>query len=407
MNKNLEVTPPLLSSGRRDVILLAICQALFMTSTTGIVASSALIGHMLADEKSLATIPLASQFAGMMASTIPVSLLMKQIGRKNGFTVGLLIGLLGACLAIFSIISGNFVLFCLASFMIGIMNAVGQYYRFAAADTASKSFRSQAISLVMAGGVLASLGPLLANWSKDMLAPINFAGVYVAICALFLASIFVVRFINIPKPSNAEKRSAGRPLFEIAIKRKFIIAVIGASAGYAAMSLLMTSTPLAMAACNFQFIDSAQVIQWHVVGMYAPSFFTGALIRRFGPYRIMELGALFIGLCIILNVTGVSLAHFWIGSILLGIGWNFLFIGGTSLVTETYKPSEKAKVQGLNDFLVFGSVALSSVLSGILHNLIGWQNMNYTVLPLVIVSLAVLVWSSRLEKKLHPNSYKP
>ena len=398
MNEKQIVSTDVSPSPRRDVVLLAICQALFMTNTTAIVASSALIGYMLADDKSLATIPLASQFAGMMASTIPVSLLMKQIGRKNGFTVGLLIGIIGACLAILSIISDDFILFSIASFIIGVMNAVGQYYRFAAADAAGASFKAKAISLVMAGGVLASLGPLLANWSKDMLAPINFAGIYIAICTLFLASIIVVRLINIPRPSKEERKSSGRPLHKIIFTQKFIVAVLAASSGYAAMSLLMTSTPLAMAACNFEFIHSAQVIQWHVVGMYAPSFFTGALIKRFGTYRIMEFGAIILGVCILLNISGTALINFWIGSILLGISWNFLFIGGTALVTETYKTSEKAKVQGINDFLVFGSVAFSSVLSGVLHNLIGWQNMNLTVVPLVCITLTILIWTSHRQK---------
>jgi len=388
-----------LTNTKRDVLLLSICQALFMTSTASIIVSSALIGHMLADDKSLATVPLASQFLGMMLSTIPVSLLMKVIGRKNGFTVGLFVGLIGAGLAIFAIYSDSFILFCIASGLIGVMNAVGQFYRFAAADAASKVFRSRAISLVMAGGIVASLGPLLANWSKDMLSPINFAGIYVAVTCLFFASIVVVRFISIPPPSKEEKSGSSRPLLEIIQQPKFIIALIAGSAGYATMSLLMTATPLAMGVCNFGFLDTAQVIQWHVVGMYAPSFFTGSLIKRFGIASIMVAGTILLAICVSINFLGVSLAHFWVGGIILGIGWNLLFVGGTTLVTETYKPAEKAKAQGFNDFIVFGSVATASLLSGILHQDIGWQNMNYAVLPILMVTVIAIIWLFRIQNK--------
>jgi len=381
--------------GRRDVLLLAICQALFMTSTASIVAGSALIGYGLADDKALATLPLSSQFTAMMVSTIPVSLLMKKIGRKNGFTVGLLIGLAGSLLAIYAIMSGDFVLFCVASALVGTMNAAGQYYRFAAADAASIDFRSRAISLVMAGGIVASLGPLLANWSKDIFAPIDYAGIFVAVAALYCASLLIVRFIRIPPPSEEERSGASRPLLAVILQPKFIVAVTAAMAGYATMSLLMTATPLAMGSHGFTFLDTAQVIQWHVVGMYGPSFFTGYLIRRFGNPNIMLTGAAILAICVAINLSGITLAHFWIGSIVLGLGWNFLFVGGTTLVTETYSPAEKAKAQGFNDFMVFGSVAAASLLSGVLHQSIGWQTMNYAVLPLLGGIIVAVVWLAR------------
>tara|TARA_B100000700_G_scaffold329587_1_gene451859 strand:- start:1031 stop:2239 length:1209 start_codon:yes stop_codon:yes gene_type:complete len=376
----------------RDVLLLAICQALFMTSTAAIISASALIGHMLAENKELATVPLACQFAGMTLSTIPISFMMKWIGRRNGFTCGLLTGIIGAILAVYAITTDNFLLFCFGSGLIGVMNAVGQYYRFAAADIAVDAFRSKAISLVLAGGVLASIGPLLASWSKEMLAPIDFAGIYIVVLILFGTSIIVIRFVNIPKPGQEEKRGITRPLTQIIIQPKFIIAMTAGASAYATMALLMTATPLAMGACNFGFIDSAQVIQWHVVGMYAPAFFTGSLIKKYGVGKIAALGSILLGLCIVINISGLSLAHFWIGGMILGIGWNFLFISGTTLLTETYTPSEKAKSQGFNDFIIFGSVACASLLSGFMHQNLGWENMNYAVIPIIILSIVVVIW---------------
>lgn len=388
--------------GRRDVLLLALCQALFMTSTAAIVSASALIGHMLADDKALATVPLSSQFIGMMAATIPVSLLMKRIGRKDGFTVGLVIGLIGSGLAVHAVLEGHFILFCVASFLVGIMNAVGQYYRFAAADAASEAYKSRAISLVMAGGIVASLGPLLANWSKGMFAPVDFAGVYVAVAALYGASLLVLRFITIPRPSEEERTGKTRPLIQIIRQPTFIVAVTAGMAGYATMSLLMTATPLAMSVCGFTFFDTAQVIQWHVVGMYGPAFFTGSLIRRFGTSNIMLAGAVLLGACAAVNLAGISLAHFWVGSVILGVGWNFLFIGGTTLVTETYTPPEKAKAQGFNDFMVFGSVAAASLLSGVLHQGVGWQVMNYAVLPILGAVIIAVIWLARHNRRASP-----
>jgi MFS family permease len=387
------------ASSRRNVLFLALCQALFMTSTSAIVTTAALIGYSLSDDKALATLPLAMQFIAVMAVTIPASLLMKRIGRRSGFSIGLCIGLVGAGLAIVAIREADFVLFCLASLLIGIFNGFGQYYRFAAADTAEEAFKSRAISLVMAGGVIASVGPLLANYSKDLLPGDVFAGVYLLVGILYIASLITLRFVNIPLPNEEERRSGGRPLLQIMRQPLFIVAALGGVVGYMTMSMLMASTPLAMQDVGHNFFDTAQVIQWHVFAMFAPAFFTGHLIRRFGTLTVMFAGTILLAVCVAVNLAGVNLAHFWIGGIMLGVGWCFLFVGATSLVTETYTPSEKAKTQGANDFIVFGVVACSALLSGVLHELVGWQVMNYAVVPFLTIVLFALFVMVRLRAR--------
>ena len=361
-----------------------------MTSTSAIVTTAALTGYALAENKALATLPLGMQFVAVMIATLPASLLMKKIGRREGFTVGLLIGLLGAGLAVIAIFNSDFVLFSAASFFIGTFNGFAQYYRFAAADAASESFKRRAISLVMAGGVVASVGPLLATTSKDVLPNNMFAGVYVLVSILYLLSIFTLRFVSIPKPTEEERKSGGRPIIQIVRQPMFIIAVLGGVVGYMLMSLLMSSIPLAMSSCGLSFFDTAQVIQWHVFAMFAPAFFTGHLIRRFGAQKIMTIGALLMGICVAVNLASNNLENFWIGGMLLGIGWCFLFIGGTTLVTETYSLAEKAKTQAANDFLVFGSVACAALLSGVFHELIGWELMNYAAVPFLIIVIFAL-----------------
>jgi len=387
------------ASSRRNVLFLALCQALFMTATSAIVTTAALIGYSLSDDKALATLPLAMQFIAVMAVTIPASLLMKRIGRRSGFSIGLCIGLVGAGLAIVAIREADFVLFCLASLLIGIFNGFGQYYRFAAADTAEEAFKSRAISLVMAGGVIASVGPLLANYSKDLLPGDVFAGVYLLVGILYIASLITLRFVNIPLPNEEERRSGGRPLLQIMRQPLFIVAALGGVVGYMTMSMLMASTPLAMQDVGHNFFDTAQVIQWHVFAMFAPAFFTGHLIRRFGTLTVMFAGTVLLAVCVAVNLAGVNLAHFWIGGIMLGVGWCFLFVGATSLVTETYTPSEKAKTQGANDFIVFGVVACSALLSGVLHELVGWQVMNYAVVPFLTIVLFALFVMVRLRAR--------
>ena len=381
---------------RRNVLILALCQALAMTSTSLMVTVAALVGQMLAADKTLATLPIAVQFTATMATTIPASLLMKRIGRRAGFSVGALLGAAGAGLAIAAIFAGSFVVFCLAGAAVGAALGFAMFYRFAAADAADPAFRGKAISLVLTGGVVAAVaGPQLARWSRDLFQPALFAGCFVAIAGLWLAALLLLQLVDIPRPSELERRAGGRPLAAIVRQPAFVVAALGAMIGYGVMSLVMTVTPLAMIGHAHEFDDAAFVIQWHVLGMYAPSFVTGHLIARVGVLNVLAAGVALIGACVAVNLSGTGVMQFWAALTLLGLGWNFLFIGSTTLLTETYRPEERAKTQALNDFLVFGTVAMSSFASGAVHNHFGWSAVNLAVIaPISAVLLAVL-WLRR------------
>jgi MFS family permease len=378
---------------RRNIALLAICQALMMTCNSLVIATSALVGLALATDKWLATLPLGLQFLATMSLTLPASLLMKRLGRRAGFQLGALLGLAGALLCTYGIFAHSFVGFCGGAFLLGAFNAFGQYYRFAAADTATLQFRSQAISLVLAGGVVAAFaGPNLANWTRAMFDTALFAGSYASLIALYATSALVSSFIAIPPPAEAERRHSGRSLSDIMRQPDFIVAVLSAMIAYGVMNLLMTSTPLAMQHNGHSFGATAFVIEWHVLGMFAPGFVTGRLIKRAGLLNVMLAGSMLLGVCAGVNLLGVSVVHFWLGLLLLGIGWNFLFTGATTLLTEIYTAAEKAKVQGINDLLVFATVTLSAMSSGALHHSIGWAAVNLAVAPAIVLSLLAILW---------------
>lgn len=391
---------------KRNVLLLAICLAFSMSGTSLNMVISALTGKMLADpnatvfipfigtlpEESLATLPLSMQFIGTMMATIPASMFMRRVGRRVGFTIGQIIGAIGAAIACYAILEGSFWLFTLCGLMIGVHNAFWQYYRFAASETASEAFRPHAISLVMAGGVVAAVvGPTLARESQDLLAPVMFAGSYAVVVVLCLITACILQFIRIPKLKIEQQRETGRPMGQIAKQPTFVVAVVAAMLGYAVMSFVMTATPLAMQVCGFDVADTAFVIQWHVLGMFAPSFVTGTLIRRFGVLNIIKIGTVLNIGCVAVNLSGVDIEEFWLGLVLLGVGWNFMFIGGTTLLTSTYTASERNKVQALNDFMVFGTVSVASLSAGMLQNLVGWNAVNMAVIgPVLVVFLAAL-----------------
>ncbi|WP_119458322.1 MFS transporter [Rhodospirillaceae bacterium SYSU D60014] len=384
------------SANRRNVLILAACQALAMTGSSLIMTVSALVGQMLAAEKSLATLPLGLQFTATMLTTIPASLLMKQIGRRAGFTVGALIGAIGAGICTMAVFQNSFAGFCVGNALVGVAMGFALFYRFAAADAADERFRSRAISFVMAGGVVAAVsGPELAKWSRDLFEPVIFAGCFLVIAVLWLVAALLLQIVDIPRLTAEERRQSGRPLGEIARQPVFLVAALGGMVGYGMMSLVMTATPLAMVACAHSFRDAAFVIQWHVLGMFAPSFFTGHLIARFGVMNIMLTGVALLAGCVMVNLSGTDVLQFWVALVLLGLGWNFLYIGSTTLLTESYQPAERAKVQALNDFLVFGSVAASSFSSGALQNQFGWEAVNYAIIaPATLVFLAIL-WLRR------------
>lgn len=376
----------------RNVLLLSVAQALLMSGNSLLVATSALVGQALASDAALATLPLALQFLATMATSIPASLLMQRIGRRAGFMLGASLGGAGALLAASAILDGSFARFCLATVLVGSFNGFGIYYRFAAAEAAAETARSRAISYVLAGGVVAAfVGPNLANWTRAWIPGELFAGSYLVLAGLYAVSMAILAGLRMPRPERGLAGS-GRPLRRIAANPLFLVAVLGAMFGYGTMTLLMTATPLAMQGHAHPFATTAFVIQWHVFGMFAPSFFTGALIERVGVLRVMRAGALLMVACVAVNLSGTAAWQFWLALLLLGLGWNFLFIGATTLLTETYRPEERARTQAANDFLVFTTVSAAALSAGSLHYHFGWTAVNLGVLPgLALVLIATLL----------------
>jgi MFS family permease len=329
---------------------------------------------------------------GGAAATVPASHYMKRVGRQPGLMRGAAIGIAGALLCAAAVWQSSFWLLCFGALVYGAFNAFGQYYRFAAADVAPPEFRATAVSLVLAGGLVGGIvGPTASRLTVDLVAP-RFTGAYLALIAFVLVTIAVLARVRIPDLSAAEQAATGRPLGEIARQPKFVVAVLSAALGYGVMNFLMTSTPLAMRACGHPYGDAAFVISSHVVAMFAPSFFTGALIRRFRAIPVRLAGAALNVGAIAVALAGVEVGHFWASLVLLGAGWNFLYIGGTTLLTETYRPEERAKAQGANDQAIFIMMTLSSFTSGLTVTTGGWQRVNLVALPLVAVVAIAIAW---------------
>lgn len=377
----------------RSVIILSLCQALLGTGNILLVAVNGLIGQRLAPSEALITLPIAMQFVGLMLATIPASLIMQKVGRRNGFFLGNSVGVVGAFVAAGALLYQQFALFCLGTLLLGIGIGFGTLYRFAAVEASPLEQKNRAISLVMLGGVLAALiGPTLAVESRHWWPEHLFVGSFLGLAGLYILALLLLTGVKIPKTEVTHPEHARqRPLGTIISQPVFIVAVVVGMVSYAVMNLLMTATPLAMARCGFDFPAAAWVIEWHVLGMFLPSFFTGHLIQRFGAVNMMQSGALFMLLCIGINLNGQSEWHFWGALFLLGLGWNFMFISATSLVTLAYQGAEKAKTQASNEFLVFGTVTLSAFSSGWLESSLGWQTMNWLVLPVVLFAIAT-VW---------------
>jgi MFS family permease len=389
----MESSAPMAGKTRRNVTVLAVAQALLMIGTSTMIAEAALVGHMLADNKSLATLPVGLMQLAAMLTTFPASFLMKRYGRRAGFTVGTLFGLAGQLVCVAGIFGGSFAMFCFGSMLNGVYSGVGLFYRFAAADGVPAAVRGKAISYVLAGGVVAGIvGPELAKLTHDLFLPVAFVGSFVALAAVSVVAILAVQFVDIPVPAGDERSGATRPLVAILAQPKAAVALFSGIVAYSVMSLVMNATPLAMIACGLVFDDAARTIQAHVLAMFAPSFFTGAIIARFGLVNVMAAGAVLLAGSAGTVLAGVDFLNFYAGLILLGLGWNFLYIGATTLLTETYAPSEKAKVQAANDFVVFGTVATAAAASGWLQNTVGWSAINAGALPLVVASFAALMW---------------
>jgi predicted MFS family arabinose efflux permease len=380
---------------RRNALVLAITQALAGGNNTVLVATAAIVGTMLAPDKGLATLPISIFVLGMWMGTLPMGVLARRLGRRNALQIGTVCGVLTGLICCVAVLQGSFLLFNIGAVFSGFYASGHQSYRFAAADTASDEFRARAISWVLVGGIFAGVvGAQLVIATQNLWPPYLFAATYIGQSALALIAGAVLMFVNIPKPPPRSVVGDGRPLLEIARKPRFIVAVVCGVAAYSMMNLVMTSAPLAMVMCNHSVTDATLGLQWHVLGMYAPSFFTGALIARFGLERVTGLGFALIIVAAAIGTAGISLWHFWIGLALLGVGWNFAFIGATTMVTHCHRPNERNKVQAFNDFLVFGSMAIGSFSSGQLLASFGWATVNEVVFPVVLAAGALLVWSA-------------
>ncbi|WP_417684250.1 MFS transporter [Roseibium sp.] len=380
---------------KRNALLLAMAQSVGGASASIVIATGSLVGYMMLDEnKSLATVPVSAMVLGTAIGTLPAGMIMRRFGRRAGFAGSSVVAIVAGLLAAYAIFQNSFLLFCLACSLSGFTGAFVQQYRFAAADTASDAFKPKAISWVLAGGVLAGVvGPQTVIWTKDLFDPILFAGTFLAQAGLAVVALCFVLFLKIPTPPRRVKGvREGRPIMEIVRQPRFIVSAACGVTSYALMSLVMTATPLAMIACGLTQTDAALGIQWHVLAMFGPSFFTGNLIARFGKERIVAVGLALLAGCAIVALMGVELSHFWTALILLGLGWNFGFIGATAMLTDTYRPEERNMVQASNDFLVFGFVAFASFSSGQLLDIYGWSTVNWIVFPFVALSLVLLWW---------------
>ena len=381
------------------VLALSFCKALLSTGNVLLVAVTALIGLRLSPDPIWSTLPVAFQFIGLMCATIPASLIMNKIGRKNGFYLGNLLGIAGALFCILALYSASFSLFCTGTFFLGIGIGFGTLYRFAAVEMCAKPYRAKAISIIMAGGVLAAIaGPNLAIFSQDLIQGTPFVGAFWGLLVLYIAAMLVLTIVKFPAQVIHAPDITTRPVFEIILQPIFLVSVIAAMVSYVVMNLLMTATPLAMHHHGFHFEQSAIVIELHALGMFLPGFFTGSLINRFGTIRILLIGALIMLLCIGINLNGQSQLHFSIALFTLGLGWNFMFVSATHLVSDAYSEAEKPKAQAANEFLIFSMVTLSALASGWLEATLGWHIMNLICIPVVLFAVFIVIY---FKKKLN------
>jgi MFS family permease len=377
----------------RNTLVLSGCQATLQTSGATMIAVTGLAGYALASDKALATIPLTCYVVGSAITTIPASLLMNSIGRRGGFQVGGAIGIGGAAMCALAIYVASFWLLCAGMMVMGIYTAFGKYYRFAAADAVDGDFRAKAISLTLAGGIVGGIvGPEMAKHTTTVFEHEPWLGPYISLGFVCLLSVLFLTRLDIPRLSAHERKQSGRPLAEIMMQPTFIVAALAGALSYGIMNLMMTSTPLAMRAHDHHFNDAAFVLQWHMIGMYGPSFFTGHLINRFGVLNIIMAGiALLLG-CVAVALSGTTLFNFWTALFVLGVGWNFMYVGGSALLTEAHTPAERAKTQAANDFLVFVTMAISSMSSGMLLHQGGWHTVNYGTIPFLVIAAAATLW---------------
>jgi len=377
-------------------------QSLGAASPPIIVSLGGIVGQMLAQNPALSTLPVSLFNLGLALSTIPAAVIMRRFGRSLGYSLGALLGMLSGLVAAWGILRGDFAIFCVGTAMAGFYGANVQNYRFAASDAVEVSQRARAISRIMVGGLIAAIiGPQIVIWTRDALPAAPFAGSFFGQAALGLLAIPLLLMLRMPAPPVAAASDTGRPLGQIARSPRFIVAVTAGVVTYGLMTFIMTAAPIAMVGCGHTVGEAALGIQWHVLAMFGPSFFTGHLITRFGKTAVTASGLLLMAAAGLMALTGLELLHFWGMLILLGVGWNFGFIGATAMVADIYTQAERAKVQALNDFLVFGTVAAASFSSGQLLNIGGWDVLNTVMLPLIAAVLLMLMWLARHERRQH------
>jgi predicted MFS family arabinose efflux permease len=386
---------PAAREARRTALILAATQAIVGSAAVVAISLGALAGQYLLDaDKSLATAPVTGFNVGVALGAIPAATLIRKLGQRNGFQIGTATTALGGLIATAALLQSSFWLFAVGLVVIGLGGAFVQQFRFAAADNAPPEFKARAISFVLAGGVFtAVIGPQIVIFTRDLLAPVMFAGAFAAILGLAAVGAILLSFLRVRQNALSHDEHVGEParaLQEIAMQPQFAIGLLCAVGSYALMSFVMTGAPLAMVGCGFSPDQAAIGISWHVMAMFGPSFFTGALISRFGKETIVATGLILLIVCAIVALSGIQLWQFWTALILLGLGWNFAFIGATAMVAGCYRNSEKGKVQGLHDFILFGSVAFGSLMSGAVYNAWGWDMLNWIVFPVTGVCLIAL-----------------
>jgi MFS family permease len=388
----------------KNLVLLILCQGIFLTNNITFVAINGLVGLSLTNITWMATLPIMGYVVGGALSTGIVARTQKKYGRQKSFQLGLLVAVVSSLICGYAAYSKNFWLLTFGTFVAGYYSANGQLYRFAAAELTHVSLRDKAISWVLAGGILGAVaGPNLATMTKDSF-DTPFLGAYLTLTVAGIIGLVVMNFIHFPDEVAVKKvLPPGRSTFELLKQPVFMVAAVSSALGYGVMNLLMAATPLAMKVCGLPFSDAALVLQWHVIGMFAPGFFTGSLIKKFGTYRIMILGIVLNFVCILIALSGVEVYQFLLSSFILGVGWNFLFTGATSLAMTAYRPEEKDKAQGIINFFVFATMAITSFSSGALVTTSGWDILNFTSLFPVVLMAVALIWlrhKQQQEKKL-------
>ncbi len=378
---------------QRNVVVLAVCQTLYGAGRTLNVATAPLIAYAIADYKGLATLPAALVVVGTALASMPASMFMRRVGRRAGFLTGAFIGLMSGILCSIGIIEADFWIFTLGNLVFGFFSGFAQFYRFAATDAAPRAFRSTAISLVIAGGVAAAvLGAEFAKWGHDWFASASFLGAYLLLIGTTILTALVLVFLQIPPLTEAEAAAERRPLLTIMAQPVFIAATFSILIGHTVMALLMTAAPIAMHHAEHHFAQTAFVIQWHSLGMFAPGFITGKLIRRWGEVRIIFAGFALQIICVPIALSGEAVFEFWLSMLFLGVGWNFAFTAGSSLLGDAHTAGERAKTQGACNFIVYAFVALGSLSSGVLIHFLNWEWVNLSALPILIIAVLVMSW---------------